>query len=177
MPPVGQNEYFTIIPFMKTRRSLSTLAVLFIITGSVLTLENFHVISGISRHWPLVLMLAGAGFLLLFFKDMRFDPALVWIGTFLLPLGGFFYFLNFTSWKHIAHLWPLFLGFVGISFLATTIFAKSRIFLYISIMFVMLFSALWLVFTVSLRLWPLSFIIFGLSLLLINFFAKKERTQ
>lgn len=162
---------------MKTRSSLSTLAVLFVIAGVVLTLENFHVISGVSRHWPLLLLLAGAGFLLLFFKDMRFDPALIWIGSFLLPLGGFFYFLNFSSWKNIAHLWPLFLGIAGISFLATTAVTKSRIFLYLSITLIMLFSALWLVATVSLRLWPLSFVIFGLSLLSINFFARKERAQ
>lgn len=162
---------------MKTRPSLTVLSVLFIIAGTILTLENFHVISGISRHWPMFLILTGLGFLLLFFKDKRFDSALVWIGSFLIPLGGFFYFLNFTSWRHMARLWPLFLGFAGISFLATTMVTKSRRFLYLSITFVVVFSSLWLVFTVSLRLWPLSLIIFGLSLLAINHFTKKELVQ
>jgi uncharacterized membrane-anchored protein len=42
---------------------------------------------------------------------------------------------------------------------------------------VALFGALWLVFSVSLRLWPLSLVVFGMSLLSINFFAKKEIPQ
>jgi uncharacterized membrane protein len=77
----------------------------------------------------------------------------------------------------MAHLWPLFLGIVGLSFLITTIATKSRIFLYLSFLFVTLFCALWLVFTVSIKLWPLSLVVFGLSLLSINLFTKKETLQ
>jgi hypothetical protein len=77
----------------------------------------------------------------------------------------------------MARLWPLFLGIVGVCFLVTTILTRNRIFLYISILFVALFGALWLVFSVSLRLWPLSLVVFGMSLLSINFFAKKEIPQ
>ncbi len=95
----------------------------------------------------------------------------------MLQLGLFFYYLNFTSWSHVARLWPLFLGIVGVCFLVSTIMTGSRIFLYVSIFFVALFGALWLVFSVSLRLWPLSLVVFGLSLLSINFFTKKEFSQ
>ncbi len=162
---------------MKTHTSLTTISVLFIIAGAVLTLENFNIVSGISSHWPLFILLVGTGFTLLYFQSKRGDVALVWLGTFLLQLGLFFYYLNFTSWTHMARLWPLFLGIVGVCFLVTTILTRNRIFLYISILFVALFGALWLVFSVSLRLWPLSLVVFGMSLLSINFFAKKEIPQ
>ncbi len=161
----------------KTNKSLTSIAVIFIIAGAVLTLENFSIVTGISSHWPLFVLLVGSGFTLLYFQTRRGDAALIWLGSFLIPLGLFFYYLNFSSWTQIGRLWPLFLGIVGVSFLVTTIATRSRIFLYISILFVALFGALWLVFSVSLRLWPLSLVVFGLSLLSINLFAKKELPQ
>jgi uncharacterized membrane protein len=162
---------------MKPKRSLTALAALFICTGAVLTLENYRLVAGISAHWPLFLILVGSGFVLLYFKERRRDAALIWLGSFCVPIGVFFYFLNFTSWEHMAHLWPLFLGITGLSFLITTIATKSRIFLYLSFLFVTLFCALWLVFTVSIKLWPMSLVVFGLSLLSINLFANKETLQ
>lgn|GEM_PF-511100 len=175
---VNKRVYCTYTNSMaKTNRSLTSIAVVFIIAGAVLTLENFNVIGGISSHWPLFILLTGSGFMLLYFKSKRGDAALIWIGSFLIPLGLLFYYLNFTSWTQMGRLWPLFLGIVGVSFLVTTIATRSRIFLYISILFVALFGALWLVFSVSLRLWPLSLVVFGLSLLSINLFAKKELPQ
>jgi uncharacterized membrane protein YadS len=162
---------------MKTRASLSVIALVFILAGTILTLENFSIVSGISAHWPIFLLLVGTGFCLLYFQSKRGEAALIWTGTFLLQLGLFFYYLNFTSWEHISRLWPLFLGIAGLCFLVTTIVTQSRIFLYISIFFVAVFGGLWLVFSVSLRLWPLSLVVFGLSLLSINFFPKKDIPQ
>ncbi len=161
----------------KTNRSLTSIAVIFILAGMILTLENFNIVRGISSHWPVLLLLTGSGFLLLYFQTRKGDAALIWIGTFLISLGIFFYYLNFTSWSHMGRLWPLFLAIVGGSFLVTTIATRSRIFLYISILFVAMFGALWLVFSVSLRLWPLSLVVFGLSLLSINFFTNKKLPQ
>jgi hypothetical protein len=162
---------------MKPKRSLTALAVLLIGTGAVLTLENYSLVAGISAHWPLFIILVGSGFVLLYFQERRRDAALIWLGSFCVPIGAFFYFLNFTSWRHMAHLWPLFLGITGLSFLVTTIATKNRVFLFLSLLFVTLFCALWLVFTVSIKLWPMSLVVFGLSLLSINFFTKKETFQ
>lgn len=159
---------------MKTRTSLTAMSALFIVTGAVLTLENFKIVSGISLHWPLIILITGLGFMLLYFQSERRDAALIWISTFLLQVGLFFYYLNFTSWADIARLWPVFLGIVGACFLVTTVATKNKVFLYISIFFVAVFGALWLVFSVSLKLWPLSMVVFGLSLLSINLYANKE---
>jgi len=150
------------------------MSVIFIAAGSVLTLENFKILTGLSSHWPLLILALGSGFMFLYFQNGRGDAALIWIATFLLQLGLFFYYLNFTSWSEMARLWPVFLGIVGACFLASTIATKNRVFLYISIFFVAAFGALWLVFSVSLLLWPLSMVVFGLSLLLINLFTDKE---
>lgn len=162
---------------MKTRTSLTAMAALFMVTGVVLTLENFKIVAGISLHWPLVVIVMGTGFTLLYFQGERRDAALVWIGTFLLQVGLFFYYLNFTSWADMARLWTVFLGIVGSCFLITTIATKNKVFLYISIFFVAVFGALWLVFSVSFKLWPLSMVVFGLSLLSINLYADKDLSR
>lgn len=157
---------------MKKNRTLGILALLFIIAGAILTLENYHVIPGISINWPVLLLILGMGFVLLFFERKK-EP-IIWIGSFLLFISIFFYYLNFTSWKSLAHLWPVFLGVIGLSFLATAIFTRKRIFAYLAILFITIFLALYLVFTISLKLWPMSLFIFGISLLIIDYFNKKR---
>ena len=61
--------------------------------GAVVTMENFGVLRGVSMHWPLLLSLLGAGFVLLFFQRQQHDPVLLWLGTFFLALA----FLVFRS--------------------------------------------------------------------------------
>ncbi|MFH1211965.1 MAG: hypothetical protein V1659_03485 [Candidatus Woesearchaeota archaeon] len=52
---------------MEKSRSLNVLAFLFIIIGLILTIENFNIVNGASRYWPVLLFLLGAGFAMLFF--------------------------------------------------------------------------------------------------------------
>ncbi|MBW3014869.1 hypothetical protein KY330_00445 [Candidatus Woesearchaeota archaeon] len=150
-------------------KSLSMLSMLFILIGVVLTLESFNIVEGVSVHWPGLLLLIGTGFLVLF-MERKNDAALVWIGSFLVFLSAFFYYLNYTSWKSLARLWPVFLGIVGLSFFCVNVFIKKKVYAYLSVIFVFLFVALFIVFTVSLRLWPLSLVFFGISLLIIDYF-------
>ena len=156
-------------------KTLNVLASLFIIIGIFLTLENFNIIIGVSLQWPILILVVGVGFVMLFFERKRDDSALIWIGSFLIFLGIFFYCLNYISWKTLAYLWPIFLGIIGLSFLVTSIFTKKRMFTYFAILFISLFLALFIVFTVSLRLWPMSLVVFGLSLLMIEYFNRKGR--
>jgi uncharacterized membrane protein YjjB (DUF3815 family) len=53
---------------------------------------------------------------------------------------------------------------------------KRKVFLYFSLLFLALFCSLYLVFNVSLKLWPVSMIVFGLSLLGINLSRFKSPT-
>ena len=159
---------------MRKKKTLYFLAVLFILVGILLTLENLNLIGGISRHWPVFLLILGAGFILLFLKSRR-DEFLVWFGSFVFLLGGFFYILNFTSWSSLATLWPVFLGLVGLSFLVTGALERKRIFVYFAVIFISLSLVLTLVFAISTGLWPLSLVFFGLSLLVLHSLKSKER--
>jgi hypothetical protein len=158
---------------MQNKPTLIFLAAIFICVGILLTLENMDIVDGISLHWPLFVLIAGSGFIMLFYHRDKDDDFLVWLGTFMVLLGLFFYFLNFTNWNQLSFLWPVFLGIVGFSFLAIGIIKKNRLFGYLGIVFVGMFLIFTLVFTVSKQLWPTSFIVFGLCLLIINYYNKK----
>ena len=160
---------------MTTNRNLNILSLLFIIVGAVLTLENYHIIHGISRLWPTLILLLGIGFILLFFERLRSDGVLLWIGIFLCLLSTFFFYLNFTSWSKMVQMWPFFLGIVGVSFFSLHVFLMpvNSIFLYLSLAFSALCVIFFLVFSVSTALWPTALIIFGSSLAIINYYSNK----
>jgi hypothetical protein len=153
---------------MKQRGSLGILALLFIIIGTAIILENYSLITGAIKLWPLLPLTIGAGFMMLFFERRR-DPAILWIGSFLIQLAILSYCLNCFSWSKLSALWPIFLGIIGLSFLVTHIFVKNVIFLYLSILFIALFLTFYFIFAVSLKMWPISLVVFGISLLVINF--------
>lgn len=158
---------------MRHKPTLLFLAVIFIGVGLLLTLENLDIVDGISVHWPLFVLIAGSGFVMLFYHRGKNDDFLVWLGTFMILLAVFFYYLNFTTWHQLSFLWPVFIGIVGFSFLTAGIIRRNRLFGYMGIIFIGLFLTFTLVFTVSKNLWPTSFIVFGLCLLIIEFYNRK----
>jgi len=160
---------------MNKSRSLSVLAFIFIIGGIILTLENYNIIGSISKNWPLLVMLLGAGFSVLFFSEKRKDAALIWLSSFMVCNGMFFYYLNYTSWLSLSRLWTVFLAIVGVSFLITSIATLKKVFAVISLFFIILFLALFLMFTISIKLWPMGMVMFGLSLLIIEYFQSSRR--
>ncbi len=106
---------------------------------------------------------------------------MIWLGSFVALLGLLFYYLNFTGWKNLAHDWPVFLAIVGLSFMSIAVFRRKMVYILSSLSFITLFIVFFLVFTVSSRFWPLSLLLLGVDLLLIDYFnrriIKKERTQ
>lgn len=157
------------------KRTLTSLAIVFIIIGTLITLENFSIIGGVSFHWPGLLLILGCGFILLFFQHEKIDPVLLWLGTFIMILGLFFYYLNFTSWASLATLWPVFLGIVGLSFFTVAFFTQKFILAYFGSAFIALFIIFFLIFGVSKQLWPMSLVVFGLSLLLLEYLYNKMK--
>ncbi len=145
------------------------LAVILIITGIVVTLENFMFLNGISRHWPALLLVLGTGFTLLYFQKQKQDQVLIWLGTFILLLGLFFYYLNFSTWKSLSNEWPVFLLIIGISFIPVAASRKKMIYVLSSLSFITLFLIFFMVFKVSAKLWPLSFLFLGADLLIIEY--------
>ncbi len=160
---------------MQHTRTLLFLAVTLMAVGTVLTLENLGLVGGVSRHWPVFALMLGGGFLLLYKNRMETDAALLWLGTFILSAGLFFYFLNFTSWRLLGRLWPVFLGLVGLSFLAVGLARGIRMFNLFAVAFIGLFLTFTMVFAVSLKLWPVSLVVFGGALLIIEYVAWRER--
>jgi uncharacterized membrane protein len=65
---------------------------------------------------------------------------------------------------------------VAVSFFAVSFYSPRHVFNYVSLLFFMLFVALYLVFSVSTRLWPIALIIFGLSLLVVNYADTRRNT-
>jgi hypothetical protein len=153
---------------MRRVRSVFVLAVVLIIAGIVLTLENVGIVSGASRLWPLFPLIVGTGFLTLFSDRGRRDLALLFLGIVLVLSALFFFYLNFTTWRMTATLWPVFLGIAGTGFLGMFMSSRERLFLYLGSSLIVLAIVFYLVFGVSLQLWPLSLVAFGASLLVVN---------
>lgn len=162
---------------MQQTKTLLFLAVILMAVGALLTLENLGLVGGVSRHWPIFLLLLGAGFLLLYRSRQSGDAVLLWLGTFILSNGAFFYYLNYTSWRLLGRLWPVFLGLVGLSFLAVGLERRRLLFQVFSVVFVGLFLVFTMVFAVSLKLWPVSFMVFGAALLVMEYVRRKEGRQ
>jgi hypothetical protein len=155
---------------MRKVRSVFVLAVMFIAAGVILTLENTGLISGASKLWPLFPLAAGVGFLLLYFGYKRNDVALLFLGTVFALLSVFFLYLNYTTWSQTATLWPVFLAIAGAGFLSIYLGSRVRLFLFLALGLIILAGVFYLVFGVSLALWPLSLVAFGASLLFVNHF-------
>jgi len=160
---------------MKSKSSIVFLSVILIIAGIIITTENFGVVSGISRHWPALLIILGSGFVLLFFQRSQQDIVMLWLGSFIATLGLFFYYLNYTGWKRLGHDWPVFLGIIGLSFLLISVFKRKRVYILSSLSFITLFLIFFLVFTISSKFWPLSLFVLGVDLLLIDYFNRKVK--
>ena len=157
---------------MRRVRSIFVLALLLIIAGTALTLENIGIIVGASKIWPIFLLFLGGGFIVLFLEHRRREVSLIFLGTTISLLGLFFFYFNFTTWAHMATMWPVFLGIAGAGFFAMYISGKAHLFLFLAVALVMLAAVFYLVFGISLHLWPLSLVAFGASLLLADHYYR-----
>jgi hypothetical protein len=159
---------------MKTNPRFRALAVLSILSGVLLLLDAYGYLNGIYKLWPAFPLILGIGLFLLFFQKHRQEVALLGIGAYLVCASIFFFYLNFTSWAILADAWPLFIGFLGISFLAPVVLGrKRRIFTPIALFLIFLCAVFILVISVDSKLWPISLILFGICLLLIGRFDRK----
>ncbi len=149
------------------------LAIFSIISGLLLIGENYGILPPVHKLWPLASGALGAGFLLLY-RKRKLETLLIGIGTYLICFSALALICNFTSWGILKETWPLFIGFLGISLLSIFFFGR-RHFLYFSIGsgLIMLSVVFFFVFTVDPLLWPLSLILFGLTILFVNYFRTK----
>lgn len=162
---------------MKHKESIGPLAVLLIVAGLVVTLENIGMVQGISKHWPVLPIILGIGFSILFLSGQWQEHAVIWFATFFSTCGLLFYYLNFSSWSRLATQWPLFLLIIGMSFFSVAWYFRKKVYFFSAVSFISLFLIFFLVFNISVRLWPLSLLLLGIDLLLINQWNLKQKTN
>ncbi len=155
----------------RVRNEFGVLAFVLIFSGIALLLESFGFLAGISNLWPIFPLIIGIGLLMLF--QAQKDIGLLWLGSFLMIISIFFFYLNFTSWTQLTRLWPAFIAIFGMSFLICYFFNKSRIFLVVSLFALFLSTTFVVIFGLSPKLWPVSLIIAGLFIYAIALFDRK----
>jgi hypothetical protein len=163
---------------MKTKFRYRPLAIISIICGALMLLNTYEYLHGVWKLWPVFPLIVGAGLCLLYFKKQRFEIVLLGIGTYFICISFFFLFLNYTSWNILTDAWPLFIGFLGLSFLAPVVFGKKRgIFIFIALFLIFLSLVFILAFSADSKLWPVSLVLFGICLLLVGRFDQDGKTN
>jgi hypothetical protein len=150
------------------------MAVVLIIIGIIFLLENYGFISGAWFLWPLLPLIIGVGFCMLFFRARK-DIVLLGLGCFILLNSIFFLFLNFTGWSLLTYLWPVFIIILGLTFIACYAVSKKKILIYLAIILIALATSFILIFAVSTSLWPISIILTGASFMIINLFEIRNK--
>jgi len=137
-----------------------------VVLGLIFLFENFGIIEfDFSRMWPLIVISAGSGFWIGFFRSRK-DSGLILPGTILLVYGFLFLFCALYGWWYMENLWPGFLFGPGLGFVLMYLFGEKEVGLLIpggillglSIIFFLRYS-------VILDYWPLILIAVGLYLI------------
>ncbi|MGC8755841.1 MAG: LiaI-LiaF-like domain-containing protein [bacterium] len=151
----------------------SVFASLCIVIGVLLILENYGYIKGVYNLWPVFPLVLGIGLYLLYSDRGKKDAVVLGMGVYLIQFSILAFYENYTSWSSMVHLWPLFVGFLGVSFLSVYISTgKGIIFFHLAVFLIGLCVVFFLIFSVDYRLWPISLVLFGISILLIKEFNK-----
>ena len=151
------------------------LAVLCVIVGALLLLEQFDVLTGVHRLWPIFPAFVGIGLLVLFYQRARQDLVLMGIGSFMIGVSGLFFLCNYTSWAILLVAWPAFIALVGLSSVAASFYAKrARTAMWTSGgSLVVLGLVFFVVFGLSPGLWPVSLIAFGTWIMVLTWAVRR----
>ena len=136
--------------------------------------ETLGYFPGISKIWPIFLVLLGGGFIIIFMNKGKVEIPMMGIGVSLVLLSIFFFYLNYTNWSNLKILWPIFIGITGIAFGVSSLYTRLKVFKYISLGLVSLSVALLLIFSISYKFWPISITLLGISFLLVSIQEKKH---
>ncbi len=156
----------------RVKSEFNILAGLLVLSGIALLLEGNGILLGVHNLWPIFVFIIGLGLTLTFFQSKK-DIGLIGLGSLMVMLSIFFFYLNFTSWALLKSLWPVFISIFGISVLLCYLYNKKRIFLIVGMFGILLSITFILIFGVAESLWPVSLIIAGLLIYLISFFDRK----
>jgi hypothetical protein len=152
------------------------LGLLLLFIGAALALDAFLDLSVVYRLWPLLVTMVGVGLVGIFAKGGFRVPMFLAAGVYLVCFSVLALYCNFTSWDLMADLWPLFVTFLGVVFLALCCFQKERhVYLLVGLLLVSASAVLYLTLNLSSRWWWTTFIFAGLSILVAEMSKWKSR--
>ena len=102
------------------------LAILLVVVGILFAVDSLLKISLAAKLWPLLITVTGGGMVGIYRKSGRRDVIFLAVGVYLVAFSGMALYLNFTDWGRIAALWPMFVAFLGLVFVATFFFHRRR---------------------------------------------------
>ena len=102
------------------------LALYCILLGLFFSIDHFAGISILHKLWPIVLLNLGIGFIGIFAKRKFREKLYLSVGEYLILFSFLALYCNFTSWRILAQIWPLFILFFGIT-LVTQFFIHKNL--------------------------------------------------
>ncbi|MBN1854640.1 MAG: hypothetical protein JW829_18050 [Pirellulales bacterium] len=149
-----------------TANSIKRLAFLLILIGLLIALDTFLKLDVIYRLWPILIAMVGGGLIGIFYHGNSQVPMFLVTGVYLLCFSGLALYCSFTSWTAMARLWPLFITFLGVVFLALcTIREKRRMVLLAGLLLISLSAMFSVTQSFGAGWWWIILILVGLSIL------------
>ena len=142
------------------------LGVLLIVIGGILAAGVKLKLPAVYKLWPILTLGLGVGFVGIYVKRRGRGSLYLALGEYLVLFSGLAFYLNFTSWENLAHLWPLFMAFLAVVFATIFIVGRRRrlvLFLALLLLVGTVFS--FLVLSLGSEYWWTAFIFAGLSVL------------
>lgn len=142
------------------------LAIFLIIIGVLFAVDSFLKVSVFYKLWPVVILILGAGLVGIFIKRKASGVLYLAVGEYLICFSGLAFYCNFTSWRSMSRIWPLFIVFLGIVFVSLFLFhPKRRFLLLLGLLHFSLSIFFFLIFSLGSQFWWTIFILVGLSIL------------
>ncbi len=157
----------TFYPRRQNTKTYSRFAFLLIAIGMLLSIDSFLGVPLVYKLWPLLCAILAFGFIGIFMRRGGREPVFLAIGIYLLCFTLLALFCSFTTWSYQKDFWPLYLSFLGISFLAMFFFSQKRYaFLLLGLLLLSLSGVFFVVFSLGGQYWWIVFILVGLSILI-----------
>lgn len=149
--------------------SYGRLGVLLAIIGVILGIDAVSNISIAYKLWPLLSITFGIGFIGIYARRDRNEAMYIGVGVYLIEFGGLALYCNLNTWSSLTTLWPLFIGFMGISILFSHFFGGRRpSTLLIGLLLISTAAVFFFVFELSPHYWWTSCILAGTSFLIFD---------
>jgi len=94
------------------------MGVLLLILGAGFGLDSFLRLGVAPKGWPLLFTVQALGFLGMYRKSCGRGSGFLVAGVYMACFSLLALYCNVTSWAHLSRLWPLFITFLGLAFLA-----------------------------------------------------------